>query len=124
MIHSATEYHFLYGDGYDSAVVSPGGFGYVEICGYLYTQPTIQLFCNMNRKVFALLALICLSACGRLSAQTGIADNEQYYCGLGTTVYDKDGNPHTVKNEGVAMHPGDKGMELIAERIIEAIESR
>ena len=32
----------------------------------------------MNRKIFALLALICLSACGRLSAQTGIAENEQY----------------------------------------------
>ncbi len=53
----------------------------------------------------------------------GIADNEEYYCGLGTTVYDKEGNAHTVEHEGVAMHPGDAGMEAIAERIIEALEN-
>ena len=53
----------------------------------------------------------------------GIAGNEDYYCGIGTTVYDKYGNEHTVEHEGVAMHPGDAGMAAIAERIIEAIDN-
>ncbi|MBO4425486.1 MAG: hypothetical protein J5776_00605, partial [Clostridiales bacterium] len=53
----------------------------------------------------------------------GIAGNEEYYCGIGTTVYDKYGNEHIVDHEGVAMHPGDAGMAAIAERIIEAIDN-
>lgn len=53
----------------------------------------------------------------------GIASNSDYYCGLGTTVYDKYGNEYTVEHEGVAMHPGDAGMAAIAERIIAVFES-
>lgn len=54
-----------------------------------------------------------------LSDIKGLAE---YKCGLGTTVYDRDGNPHIVEHEGVAGHPGDDGMKAIAERVIPFID--
>lgn len=48
----------------------------------------------------------------------GIKGNPEYYCGMGTTVYDEEGNAHTVNHDGVAVHPGDRGMQAIAERVI------
>lgn len=51
----------------------------------------------------------------------GIKDNEEYYAGLGTEVEGSDGLMHVIEHEGVARHPGDKGMEAIAERIIASI---
>lgn len=47
-----------------------------------------------------------------------IKGKEKYQCGLGTTVYDEEGNPHVVEHDGVAMHPGDEGMKWIAEKIL------
>ena len=38
---------------------------------------------------------------------------KKYQCGMGTTVYDNNGNPHTVEHAGVANHPGDAGMKWI-----------
>lgn len=52
----------------------------------------------------------------------GITDNKDYYCGLGTTVYDKDGKEHVVEHSGVANHPGDSGMKAIADRMIEVLK--
>ena len=43
--------------------------------------------------------------------------------GAGTVVYDPAGNPHTVENADVAAHPGDRGMQVIADRIIEALQA-
>lgn len=66
------------------------------------------------------------NACAMTDAEfvslDGIANNKDYYCGLGTTVYDKDGNEYTVEHDGVAMHPGDEGMEAIAGRIIDTLD--
>ena len=50
----------------------------------------------------------------------GSADAE---AGAGTIVYDPAGNPHTVENADVAAHPGDIGMQAIADRIIEALQA-
>ena len=54
----------------------------------------------------------------------GIKDNKDYYAGMGTTVYDDEGNPHTIDHAGVANHPGDQGMAVIAERIISVIDNK
>ena len=47
-----------------------------------------------------------------------IKGNPEYQCGLGTIVYDSYGNQHIVEHTGVAEHPGDKGMQYIANQII------
>lgn len=53
-----------------------------------------------------------------------IKDNSVYQCGMKTVVYDSDGNPHTVEHEGVARHPGDLGMQYIADAIISTLENK
>jgi hypothetical protein len=50
-----------------------------------------------------------------------IKDNKDYQVGLGTTVYGDDGESHVVEHNGVAKHPGDKGMAYIAEEVLRAI---
>ena len=48
----------------------------------------------------------------------GVKGNPEYYCGMGTVVYDEEGNEHLVTHDGVAVHPGDRGMQAIADRVI------
>lgn len=47
---------------------------------------------------------------------------EEYQCGMNTTVFDSDGNPHTVEHSGLAKHPGDTGMKWIADRILAVVK--
>lgn len=41
---------------------------------------------------------------------------------MGTVVFDKDGKKHLIEHDGVAKHPGDKGMEAIAGKVVEKLE--
>ena len=50
-----------------------------------------------------------------------IKDNKEFMCNIGTLVSGDDGILHKVEHEGVAAHPGDKGMKYIAEKILELI---
>ena len=45
--------------------------------------------------------------------------NEKYYVGMNSTVLDHVGNKHVVEHDGVAKHPNDEAMRIIAERVIE-----
>lgn len=51
-----------------------------------------------------------------------IKDNKDYQAGLGTIVYGDNGEKHIIEHEGVAKHPGDKGMKYIADKVIEKIQ--
>ena len=54
----------------------------------------------------------------------GIRDNKFYYCKKGSIVYDENEKQHTIEHDGVAKHPGDKGMRAIANRIIAVLSKR
>lgn len=45
----------------------------------------------------------------------------KYMAGLGTKVYDAEGNAHVIEHKGVAKHPGDFGMQQYATLITELI---
>ena len=53
-----------------------------------------------------------------LSSMWGDTSNE---VGMGSTVYGSDGKEHKIEHDGVAKHPGDKGMAEIAELVHETI---
>lgn len=48
---------------------------------------------------------------------------EEYYAGMGSQVWGSDGTIHTIEHEGVAVHPGDKAMAVIADRVLEKISA-
>ena len=50
-----------------------------------------------------------------------IVGDPEYQSAMGAIVYDPEGGEHEVDHEGVAGHPGDKGMEYIANAILGAM---
>lgn len=50
-----------------------------------------------------------------------IRKQAEYQVGVGATVYGSDGAQHVIEHAGVARHPGDEAMRVIAERVIEKI---
>lgn len=50
-----------------------------------------------------------------------IRGKEEYMVGMKTEVQDLDGNLYSIEHGGVAKHPNDNGMSIIAERIIKEI---
>jgi len=50
-----------------------------------------------------------------------IAGKTEYCSAIGTKVLDDQGGEHAVDHGGVAKHPGDAGMALIADRIIQQL---
>lgn len=50
-----------------------------------------------------------------------IRGKEEYFAGMGTRVYDAEGNVHVIEHGGVASHPGDSAMKYIAERIYQKV---
>ena len=50
-----------------------------------------------------------------------IRDNPVYRSALGTTVYGDDGQVHVIDFPPVSVHPNDKGMKIIATRILDRV---
>lgn len=47
-----------------------------------------------------------------------VKNNKAYYCGMGTVVLDDNNHEYIVEHSGIADHPGNNGMQAIADRVI------
>ena len=52
-----------------------------------------------------------------------IAGMAEWQAGIGTEAWGVDGATHIIEHQGVAIHPGDNAMELIADRTLELFRS-
>ena len=50
-----------------------------------------------------------------------IRGQSAYQLGMDAIVYDAEGHEHVNKHDGVSKHPGDEGMAVIAERVLEIV---
>lgn len=53
---------------------------------------------------------------------TDIREDPEYQAELGSIVYGDEGEEHIIDHNGVATHPGDKGMQYIADNVIKFIK--
>ncbi len=51
-----------------------------------------------------------------------IRDDEAFQASMGASVLGDDEKEHIIEHDGVATHPGDEGMAVIAERVIEVVK--
>ena len=98
---------------------------YVELVSYIKQKaPNAQIiligdFWDINKTTVK--ERVAQQTNVQLATLNEIIGIERYRCGIGTIVYDEEGNAHTVEHGGVAKHPGDSGMEYIANKVIELI---
>jgi hypothetical protein len=50
-----------------------------------------------------------------------VRGDKEYMAEMGKTVLGYEGEEHVIGHDGVAAHPGDEGMAVIAERILEQV---
>lgn len=91
----------------------------IELCAPNATIILTGLFWSDAQKEAA-----CVYAASQTSAtyvQIDQYDQDEYKESYGGTVYDIYGYPHSINNVAVAAHPSDRGMEMIAKEILDAI---
>lgn len=97
-----------------------------ELLGYLRSSlPGVKIivvgdFWDMGKRNHARWE--AAAAAGVLFASLeDIAGKKEYQSAMGAKVFGDDGSEHIIAHEGVAAHPGDKGMQAIADRIMREI---
>lgn len=87
--------------------------------------PTAKIFCGGSfwpaADKDARIAAACAAEGVSFSYQSQL-DTPENCSAIGTQVYGDDGSWHSIDNEGVASHPGDKGMQAIADIFIKQME--
>lgn len=71
-----------------------------------------------NEEVDAIKEEIALENGAHYISLREIQGKEEFQSSVGNTVYDREGNSHRIEEKGVARHPGDAGMDYIAQQII------
>lgn len=82
----------------------------IIVLGCFYFRPSIDLI-KLNTCISLRINFVSLDA----------IQTDQYRRAKNDTVYDDEGNPHTISHSGTTMHPNDKAFEFIASEIINLI---
>jgi len=107
----------VYGADYQAAIESL--FDYIRAYNPDVTLITTGQFWRNDPKEAAMVAAAAVKNVPFI--QLDQLDNAGNKSVMGAIVYDAEGNPHAIDNQGVANHPSDTGMQNIAEAIYNAI---